>query len=111
MWISSPIWASGLMILSLLEGPLGQGIFDLFRHCLDDERRRTVPVSDIEGRAHRCLDSMLLLRGGGHRVFECGDPALEVDVLLASDLLEDLSEVDFLLGVLCAICTQQSKAS
>ena len=84
----------GLVVARLLDRPLGERVLDRLDHLLDDEGLELAGLA-VEVGAHRLLDPVLLLGRRGHGVLERGDPALEVDVLLARHLAQDLVEVDF----------------
>ena len=81
-----------LMVLRLVDGPLGERILDLFHHLLDDESLELAGLT-VETRPHRFLDAVLLLGRRRHGILESADPALEVDVLLPRHLAQDLVQV------------------
>src|SRR6185295_3393985 len=109
-----------LVVARLVGGPLGERILDRLDHLLDDEGVE-VPGLAIEVRAHRLFDPVLLLGGGGHRILERADPAIEVDILLSRHLAQDLVQVDvrglclshlhrFLASVSCSYSSMTSRA-
>ena len=82
------------MLAGLFEGPLGEGVLNLFHH-LPVEKGVELAGLPVHVGAHRLLDVVLLLGRGGHRVLEGDDPPVEIDVLLVGDLPEDLVDVHF----------------
>src|SRR5690606_31096655 len=73
------------------EGPFGKRVLDLFDHAAD------LVSGDLAGGqidlgAHRLLDAVVLLRGGGEGVLEGSNPLLFADFLLprgVANLLAD----------------------
>ena len=90
---------AGLVLLRLFHRPLGRRVLDHLDDLLDGPGVELAGLR-VPGGANGLLDPVLLLGCGGHRVFERLNPALVVDFLLARDLAQHVSKIDFR-GCLC----------